>query len=174
MQIDIEPLNEAGRPFAHTYAPAELPLEDERAQLRGDVRVAGHAQRKGRRVQVAGTVETEVEVNCDRCLAPHVVPLRAEFDVSYEPAAAVAEDEHAELHEEDLAASVYEGESLDVDELTREQILLALPARSLCREECKGLCPTCGQDLNAQTCACEQKEIDPRWAGLAAIKNRDE
>ncbi|HEX8069822.1 MAG TPA: DUF177 domain-containing protein [Pyrinomonadaceae bacterium] len=174
MQIDIEPLPETGRPFAHTYAPAELSLEDERARLRGDVRVAGHARRKGRRVQVAGTVETEVEVNCDRCLAPVNVPLRAEFDVSYEPAEAAEADEHAELHDEDLAASVYEGDRLDVDELVREQIMLALPARSLCREACRGLCPTCGQDLNAQACACEQKEIDPRWAGLAAIKSSDE
>jgi len=54
----------------------------------------------------------------------------------------------------------------------REQILLALPSRRLCREECKGLCPTCGADLNAGRCDCEQREVDPRWSALAELKDK--
>src|ERR1041384_3463664 len=174
MQIEIEQLTETGRPFAHTYTPEELSREDERAQLRTAAHVAGRASRKRQRVHVHGTIETELEVACDRCLVPLVMPVKTEFDVSYDPPDAEEETDSAELQAEDLETTIYTGESLDLDELVREQILLALPTRNLCREACQGLCPTCGVNLNTQTCACEQQEIDPRWAGLAALKNRDE
>ncbi|PYS91868.1 MAG: hypothetical protein DMF64_11060 [Acidobacteria bacterium] len=170
MRIEIEQLTEAGTPFAHTYTPDELALEDERARLRAEARVVGRASRKRQRAHVRGTIETELEIACDRCLAPLAVPVKAEFDVSYDPPGVEAETDSAELQAEDLDTTVYTGESLDLDELVREQILLALPTRSLCREACQGLCPTCGVNLNTQTCKCEQKEIDPRWAGLAALK----
>ncbi len=81
-----------------------------------------------------------------------------------------AADENVELQKDDLIRSVYEGDAVDLDELVREQILLALPTRTLCREECKGLCPECGANLNAGECDCAQKEIDPRWAALADLK----
>lgn len=170
MQIEIEKLTEAGQPFAHTYAPHELSLEDERARLLSEARVGGRVSRKRQRVHVRGTVAAEVEVYCDRCVAPVAVPVNAEFDVSYDPPDADEANESTELQADDLAASVYTGESIDLDELAREQILLALPSRSLCREDCRGLCPTCGGDLNQQSCACEQQQTDPRWAGLAALK----
>jgi uncharacterized protein len=61
---------------------------------------------------------------------------------------------------------VFDGEALDVDEIVKEQILLAVPTRMLCREDCKGICPQCGVDKNTGECNCETKEIDPRWAAL--------
>ncbi len=170
MQIDIERLTDEGQPFAHTYAPTELSLEDERAQLLSATQVTGHLSRMRQRVHAQGTVVTEVEVYCDRCLTPVVVPVKAEFDVSYDPPDTNEASEHVELQAEDLATAVYAGEQLELDELVREQILLALPMRSLCRAECRGLCPTCAVNLNQQNCACAQQEIDPRWAGLAALK----
>jgi len=173
MQIEIEQLKETGTPFAHTYTPAELSLEDERARLLKEARIEGRASRKRQRVHVHGTIETELEVACDRCLAPLAMPVKSEFDVSYDPPGVEAETDSAELQADDLETTVYTDEILDLDELVREQILLALPTRSLCREACQGLCPTCGVNLNTQTCACAQTEIDPRWAGLAALKDRD-
>jgi DUF177 domain-containing protein len=77
------------------------------------------------------------------------------------------------LQKEDLALSVFDGETIDLDELVREQVLLAMPPRMLCAEECKGLCPVCGEDRNSQECACETKEIDPRWAGLAGLAREE-
>jgi len=174
MQIEIAQLTETDTPFAHTYTPADLTLEDERAQLLIAAHVEGRASRKRQRVHVHGTIETELEVACDRCLAPLTVPVKTEFDVSYEPPRAEAETDSAELQAEELDTTIYTGESLDLDELVREQILLTLPTRSLCREACQGLCPTCGVNLNTQTCACQQTEVDPRWAGLATLKKRDE
>ncbi len=174
MQIDIERLTEDGQSFAHTYGPADLSLADERARLLSAAQVAGHLRRKQQRVHAQGAVVTEIEVYCDRCLAPVVMPVKAEFDVSYDPPGTNEASEHIELQPEDLATAVYVGEQLDLDELVREQILLALPMRSLCGADCKGLCPTCAVNRNEQNCACAQQESDPRWAGLAALKNSRE
>ena len=61
-------------------------------------------------------------------------------------------------------------ETIDIDELVREQVLLAVPERSLCQEDCKGLCPTCGADRNLKECGCESVEADPRWAALKNLR----
>jgi uncharacterized protein len=177
MRIDVERLREAGEPFAHTYAPEELALGDESVRLTSEVKVAGRVSRKGEQVRLRGDVSTAVEARCDRCLRPVTLPVEVGFDARYVPAegdGAEAGEEAAELKEDDLSFSVYEGDAVDVDELVREQVLLALPTRLLCRDECKGLCPVCGADLNRETCACEQKEVDPRWAALAALKQERE
>jgi uncharacterized protein len=175
MRIEADKLKEASTPFAHVYAPAELPLEDELMRLATDAKIEGRASKRLEQVRLQGHVNAAIEVRCDRCLAPVVVPVNADFDVAYIPAELEeATPEPTELQEDDLNFAVYEGGELDIDELAREQLLLALPARQLCREDCKGLCPTCGADLNTQTCHCEQQEIDPRWAALAALKNSDE
>lgn len=171
MQIEVESLSGAGEPFAHTYAPGELELEDERARLAGEAVVAGRASRKGEEVRLRGTLSAAVEAPCDRCLRHVALPLESEFDVTYVPRGAeAAKGEETELGEEDLLASVYEGGHVDVDELVREQVLLALPTRLRCGDDCKGLCPSCGADLNVEACGCEQQQVDPRWAALADLK----
>lgn len=173
MQIEVDSLDEAGAPFAHSYADAELDLEDERARIAGETQISGRAARKSEQIRVHGALQTNVEVLCDRCLTPIETHVAIEFDVTYVPLAIDASKEASELQDEEMSFSVYEGEAIDVDELVREQVLLALPTRLLCREDCKGLCPTCGADLNRQTCACKQREVDPRWAALAALKNNN-
>ena len=172
MHIEVEKLDEAGESFAHRYAPDALALNDERARLIGETEVAGTARRKGAQVRVRGSLTGSVEVVCDRCLQPVALPLEIEFDVQYIPAeVARGVAENVELADEDLDASIYDDEAVDIDDLVREQVLLTLPLRVLCREDCKGLCPTCGADLNKETCRCEQREVDPRWAALADLKN---
>ena len=174
MRIEVDRLSEAGKSFAHTYAPHDIVLEDEGARFISGPEISGSVSRKGEQVRFRGRISAEVEARCDRCLGPVTVPVVTEFDETYIPAALDATSSEArELQAEDMNSSTYEGEEIDIDELVREQVLLALPARLLCREECKGLCPTCGADLNTQACACEQKEVDPRWAALAALKQNN-
>ena len=74
--------------------------------------------------------------------------------------------------DDDVDFAPFEGDEIDLGELFREQILLAIPMTPLCREECKGLCPVCGADLNAGECSCERGEIDPRWSALADLKDK--
>ncbi|HST53351.1 MAG TPA: DUF177 domain-containing protein [Pyrinomonadaceae bacterium] len=168
MLIEVENLTGAGRPFAKTYASGEVELDEEGARLASGAIVEGSARRKGDEVSLRGKISAVVEVSCDRCVADVRVPLEVEFDTAFIPRErAASEIENVELLTEDMGLAAYEGGAIDLDELVREQILLALPSRRICREDCKGLCPTCGTDLNAGACSCEQGEVDPRWSALA-------
>lgn len=171
MRIELDRLQETGDRFAHVYEPEELVLDEEHARLTLPPEVSGRVQTSGRQVRLRGKITARAEVDCDRCLKAVTVPVETEFDVTYVPEEDYRESEAAELQEEDLGLSVFDGETIDVDELVREQLLLALPARALCGEECKGLCPVCGADRNTNACDCETKEVDPRWAGLKAMMN---
>jgi len=175
MRIEVENLTAAGQPFEHTYGAEEVDLEEEGARVVGAPSVRGSASRKGDEVRLRGEIRTEVELLCDRCLTPERAPLAVEFDTSFIPREAEAvKAENVELLADDLGTSAYDGEAVDLDELVREQILLALPSRRLCKEDCKGLCPSCGTDLNAGGCSCEQTEVDPRWSALAGLKDKNE
>lgn len=173
MRIEAEGLSAAERPFTHTYTADELELDDERAHLKGETQISGRARREGERVRVRGNLRTIIEAPCDRCLRETVAPVETEFDVTYVSALAPAPEDEVGIPSDEMDVSTFDGEAIDVDDLAREQILLALPARLLCREDCKGLCPTCGADMNTEACSCREKEVDPRWAALAALKKED-
>ena len=170
MRIEVDELEGGGKKFAHTYEPEELILDEEHARLTAAPQVQGSASRRGSEVRLRGSVTARAEVDCDRCLKAVSVPIETQFDVSLIPSSEYLEQETAELQERDLLLSVYDGDSVDVDEIVREQILLALPARALCGEECEGLCPVCGTDRNVNACACENKETDPRWSALKDLR----
>jgi uncharacterized protein len=172
MRIEVENLTEAWTPFAYKYRAGEVEL-DESTSLASEAAVEGQVSRKGEQVRLRGRIKAEVEVLCDRCLAATREPLEVEFEASYIPREAAAErGDNVELLADDLEFAAYEGDAVDVDELVREQILLALPTRLLCREDCRGLCQKCGADLNAGECSCEQGEIDPRWSALAGWNDK--
>jgi uncharacterized protein len=166
MRIEVEKLEGGAKPFAHAYAPEELILDEESARLTEAPQITGSARRTGNEVRLRGQITARAEVDCDRCLKSIDVPVETEFDVTYIPASEYALNQTAELQEDDLLVSVYEGDAIDVNEIVREQILLALPARALCGEDCKGFCPVCGTNRNESACACEEKETDPRWSAL--------
>lgn len=166
MRIELDKLDGKPARFAHKYEPEELILDDEHARLVEPPEVKGRINRSGHEVRLQGEIAASAEVECDRCLKQKTVPIETVFDVTYVPAADYVEGEVAELHEEDLAVSVYRDEVIDIDELVREQVLLAIPSRALCSEDCRGLCPVCGANRNETACECEAKETDPRWEAL--------
>lgn len=172
MRIELDKLEATGGQFAHAYEPEELVLDDEHVRLTAWPQVSGYARRDGHQVRLRGTITARAEVDCDRCLKSVDVPVETSFDVSYVPADDYgAEPEAAaELQEEDLSLSVFDGGAIDVDDLVREQVLLALPTRALCGEDCKGLCPVCGANRNMDSCNCETTEVDPRWAALKDLR----
>lgn len=170
MRIELDELEGNSSNFEHIYGPAELSLDDESARLIGPTQVRGRLNRRGGEVQLRGTIQGRAEVDCDRCLKRIETPIEATFDVKYVPAGDYETLETAELQEDDLSVSVFEDASIDVDELVREQLLLALPSRALCSAECKGLCPVCGADRNTQHCTCEAAQTDPRWDALKNLQ----
>ena len=171
MRIELASLEGTDGRFAHQYEPGQIAVTDERVQLSQPLTVTGRVRQSQKRVEVNGHFSTTAQVECDRCLKPVDVPVTAEFNLEYVTPATYAASPAAELEERDMSLSVFDGETIDLDELVAEQLLLALPSRILCREDCKGLCPECGNDRNLKDCRCESAEIDPRWGALKEIVN---
>jgi uncharacterized protein len=171
VRIELDKLEGSSAKFEHTYEAEELVLDDEHVRLIEPPQVTARINRSGHEVRLKGRIATRAEIDCDRCLKQVSLPVEAPFDVTYVPAEDYAEtDVAAELQAEDMAVSVYEDNAIDVDDLVREQVLLALPTRALCLEDCKGLCPVCGANRNENPCECETQNIDPRWSGLKDIR----
>ena len=171
MRIELVDLEDGKGGFAHVYQQADLELGDDRAKLCGPASVNCKIRRAGTEVFVKGNVESCVEVDCDRCLKPIQLPVNSQFSLEYITGRDYESTRTAELTEELMSVSIFDGDSIDVDEIVKEQILLTLPTRALCREDCKGFCPTCGADKNSGECSCLEIEIDPRWAGLKDLMN---
>ncbi len=172
MRIELASLEGPKGDFAHAYEPHELDLEDEWVRLQTPPSVAGHIRKNGSRVKLSGHVEAELEMECDRCVGLIRFPVSTNFDLEY----VTREDYEAiapavELSETDLELSIFDGESIDIDELVREELLLAVPTHLLCQENCKGVCSICGVDRNTTECECETEDGDPRWAELKKLVN---
>jgi len=166
MRIELENLEGGKGGFAHVYQPDDLNPVDERIRLIEPVAVKGNVRLAGPEVFVNGHIDTRAQVECDRCLQPVQLPVSADFALEYIPGSAYESSETAELTDAQMSISVFDGDVIDVDEIVKEQILLAVPTRMLCREDCKGICPECGIDRNTGECTCDTDNIDPRWAAL--------
>lgn len=126
--------------------------------------------RSGQDVYVKGKLVGALTVPCGRCVTPAELPLDAPFELTLAPAPEAVEPDELELTDEDLDFATYKDDVIDLGEILREQILLALPIAHLCRPECKGLCPKCGHDLNTGPCDCPPAPRDDRFAALRNVK----
>jgi uncharacterized protein len=116
-------------------------------------------------VLVQGRLRGEATLSCSRCLDPVTVPLDVELEEIFTPTIDVLTGRTLQSEEEDRALWIDERHILDLGEVVRQDVLLAIPMHVLCREGCRGLCPACGQNLNQGSCSCAP-EPDPRWAAL--------
>ena len=96
------------------------------------------------------------------------------FDLRYQPARANTGEGEREIEEDDLTTAFYDNDEIDLGQLMREQFYLALPMKPLCRDDCNGLCPKCGTNLNPRPCDCKREWEDPRLAALKALKLKAE
>jgi uncharacterized protein len=99
-------------------------------------------------------------------------PLGGDFDLIFRPLGADAGPADRSLAAPDTEIGYYQEEGLVLEDVLREQVLLSLPARSLCRQDCKGLCPRCGRNLNTESCNCGDSPADPRWSALSDLRSR--
>jgi uncharacterized protein len=126
--------------------------------------------------RLVGRARTTLEMTCSRCTEPFRVPTEAEFDLRYLPhrentaAGKQDRDDGHEIEEDDLSTAYYRDETIDLGDLVREQLYLALPMKPLCAEDCRGLCPQCGTDLNRGSCDCRTEWHDARFDKLKALK----
>ena len=171
MRIELASLEHGKRSFAHKYSAGELVLEDDRVSVVEPPAVSGEIRQKRQRLRVTGTVSGRLQVECDRCLKPVGLVVDSKFDVEYVTAEDYQAQQALELTEADLNLSIFDGEGLEIDELVKEELLLAVPDHVICSEACRGMCAVCGVDKNSVDCECETREVDPRWSGLKELVN---
>lgn len=109
-------------------------------------------------LMVSGEVDTEIEMECVRCLDSFNFPITVEFEEVFRLPGTSQSDEQP--------YEVMPDGRIDLAPLLREIVWVTLPMKPLCRPECKGFCAQCGANLNIETCTCEETTIDPRWAAL--------
>ncbi len=119
-------------------------------------------------IRVRAGFQGRFEVLCARCVEPVNVPLEGSFDLLFRPENADAEAGERAITEDETEIGYYGKAGLLLEDVVREQVLLSLPGRTLCREDCKGLCASCGQNLNTESCGCAESagSKDPRWSAL--------
>ncbi|HEX9079492.1 MAG TPA: DUF177 domain-containing protein [Desulfuromonadaceae bacterium] len=130
------------------------------------------AAREFDHIRVSGRVSTKVELACSRCLATYEAPLESLFTIYFRKATSldVAEEEETELEEQDLISATYSGDEIDLTHEIEEQVVMEMPLKPLCNEECKGLCPVCGTDLNRSACSCPREPVNLKFGALKDFK----
>jgi len=123
-------------------------------------------------IRLVGSVQAQLEFSCARCLDPVKQDVDWAFDLIYRPQGVDRRADEVSISEAETEIGYYQGEGLLLEDVLREQVLLATPVRALCREDCKGLCPQCGRNLNVEECHCETHLSDPRWEALHEIKKK--
>jgi uncharacterized protein len=150
MKINVKRIPAEGEILQGTEPGTIMELDEPDLRFQHDVAYHLHAQMQGNALLVTGTLDTPATVVCSRCLTTFEWPLRVgQFVV------------HQELHGEDF---------VDLTANIREDILLELPQRALCGPECKGLCPSCGRNLNEEDCQCERARGQLHWHALDQLK----
>ncbi len=120
-------------------------------------------------IRAKGQVKVQMQAECDRCLEVAGFPVDSSFELYYRPVAEGYGEEKA-LDPGEAEMGFYEGDGLELNDVLREFVLLALPMQKLCRESCKGICPVCGQNRNLKECHCQAAAGDDRWAALKELR----
>jgi uncharacterized protein len=160
MRVAIRTIPKDGLPLEYQADPTPLDLVEEGIGFDGPIGVRLRVTKQDETVRLAGLVEAPAVLRCVRCLTEFRFPLRLPVSAEYTPKPLVpapARSEEYGLTREELDVRYYEGEELEADDLVREQILLSFPMHPLCRPDCRGLCPSCGQDLNEGSCGCTKE-----------------
>ena len=170
LTLNLAKIRDPHERFEQVYAPEQVAAEGDTFRIAAPVKLAFDIYKDNDQFHLVGSVQTTLELGCSRCLDPFRWPVDAAFDLRYQPHAQNSGEGEREIEEDDLTTAFYEDETIDLGQLMREQVYLALPMKPLCGDECKGLCPTCGINWNKGTCECANQWEDPRFAVLQALK----
>ncbi|MGA9306578.1 MAG: DUF177 domain-containing protein [Candidatus Sulfotelmatobacter sp.] len=166
--------------FAEKFEPGVIDLGADYRQVtpiessgRADLVEEHHGKHKIiQDIRIQGRLATRLELSCARCLEPVMQHVERAFDLLYRPQGADAGRDEMSVTDAEAEISYYEGEGILLDDVVREQVLLAAPLKVTCREDCKGLCPLCGTNLNQGQCSCAVAQEEPRWAALKEIRSK--
>jgi len=178
MEIEVTPIKDEkggtlGFDVAGSYPNLDL---GGRACVKGPLRVTGTVTNLGDQFIVDGVLSTMIEARCDRCLSAVTLEIESAIQAQFHKDKGDGEEGSAPTEEGDDPLEeilVVQQDRLRLDDVVRDELLVSLPMKILCRQDCRGLCPQCGQNLNEGTCDCEQEALDPRLAPLARLLDDD-
>lgn len=166
MQINVSQLLKESIGSTRDYEVSEaVDITDDNSLVNGKVKLT-HTDRG---ILVKGTLHTSVEATCSRCLNLFSYPLALNIEEEYFPVTDVVSGNSLPLPDEPGCFTIDEHHVLDLAEAIRQYALLAIPMKTLCRQDCAGLCPTCGHNLNEGLCDCLPPEAESRWSGLSKL-----
>lgn len=167
-ELELKPIR-----FSLDIAPGEIPFDRQITQT-SPLHAEGKAEMLHAslgEMRIHGKLTVKMEAPCDRCLEPAAVAIDREFDLTYAPAAAQRQaGGEKEVEEAAVEVGFYEGSGLELNDVLREVVLLDLPMQTVCREDCKGICPSCGGNRNQQMCDCHAETVDDRWNQLKKFR----
>jgi uncharacterized protein len=172
VDISVRGLTAGLRRHSQQVAVDDLGLPEEEHCFTRPVQVDYTVEKTGGQVIVRGTVSTTADMTCSRCLAPVQVDiserftLLVRFDAGEARGGKAVGGTSAGEGDEDVKFVAPDQDRIDITDDLRQALLLALPVKPLCDENCRGLCPQCGTNLNHASCDCRPCKTDPRWAGL--------
>jgi len=174
-ELELHPID-----YQEEFPPDAIDLGEDARQLTL-LKTSGRAQlveeHHGKRnvirdIRLNGELATQLELPCARCLEPVVQDVTRKFDLLYRPLGTDAGNEELSVTAAEAEVGYYQGEGLLLEDAIREQVLLSVPLKVVCREDCKGLCPSCGKNRNTDPCSCVQPFADPRWSALKEIREK--
>jgi uncharacterized protein len=166
MKIDLKSLRDEVNYLSLEGTSESLELKAEGVEFPEPIKVDLRVLRSGKNYVGQGKVETVALFECSRCLKKYYQTLKADIRFLLKE-----EKDQIILESEDRESLVQTGSFFKLDDLVRESLILSIPLKSLCKEDCKGFCPVCGTDLNVATCKCKKEQIDPRWEKLRDLKS---
>jgi uncharacterized protein len=188
MLVKIEEIREEGLQVNKEMSLEQLgeALEGSGFRATEPLDVAASLRKVSGGVLLKGTFTTRVSAPCKRCLTESRLEVPVSFTLNLIPEAlaraeGLVEDDDEEedrVHGEtggsfdleDADEELFDGKVINLQPIVREQVLLALPMNAVCKEDCRGLCTQCGQNLNEKECGCDTSFVDPRLAVLKNIK----
>jgi uncharacterized protein len=173
--VSIQELEVKKVRFEIAFQPGEIDFSDAGLTQATPLEAQGSAELLANtlgEVRIRGHIKVRMRAECDRCLELADFPVDSNFDLFYRPASQAASEEDIEIDAGETEIAFYEGEGIELKDVLREYVLLAMPMQRVCRQECQGICPVCGQNRNLVHCGCEAKPVDDRWAALKNLQTR--
>ncbi len=166
MFIAVQELQDQRVKFDESFPPGHVDYLTEGIRQVAPLEVHGAASLLAGEIEIRGQVSTTMEMPCARCLDPVLQPVDRDFDLIYRSIKTMTRGDEFEVPRGEEELGFYRGDGLLLEDVAKEQVLLSLPMKSVCHNDCRGLCPQCGCSLNHSSCSCASRKIDPRWERL--------
>ena len=173
MDILLDEIPEGGYVLNSEIPKADFYFEDDDVKLYEPVYITITIRKSSKELFIKGKVKTCLELECSRCLENFLFYVNEQFEAYYIHKDQKSDKEEMELKKDDMDVSFFEGDSIDLTDVIREQILLTVPMTPVCKSSCRGLCSNCGQNLNQGKCACRSYSTDSRWSALSKLDKKN-